>query len=327
MAGRFVVFFCPEFLFLFLLPFIFIAYLCSNSLIKSNNTMEQIKNDRLTVGISALGAELQSIRDTNDKEYLWDGDEAYWNRHSPILFPIVCGLWNDTYRTGGQHFRLSRHGFARDTAFTLVRQSDDRVTYALTDSAETRKDYPFHFNLSVGYRLTDNRIHVVWHVENTDQQTLLFQIGGHPAFLVPGCRKGEPMRAKLRLDNPEPQRLFGNVGGCLAPGYHSVETKDGLWEVDEDTFRDDAVIFDRSQLKHIELLDEHDEPVVAMDIKTPAVGIWNPAGKHAPFICIEPWYGISDWAEFEGDFADKYLMNRLLPGASFMSEYVITIGR
>jgi hypothetical protein len=43
-------------------------------------------------------------------------------------------------------------------------------------------------------------------------------------------------------------------------------------------------------------------------------------------VCIEPWYGLSDWAHFDGDFSEKYLMNKLLPGASFMSEYVITIG-
>lgn len=289
--------------------------------------MEQIKNDRLTVDVSALGAELQSIKDANGKEYLWDGDDRYWNRRSPILFPIVCGLWEDTYRLGERSFKLSRHGFARDTPFTLVRHSDERVTYALTDSEETRRVYPFHFNLSVTYRITDNRVSVIWHVENTDRQTLLFQIGGHPAFLVPGCQKGDHMQAKLRLDNPTPERLYGNVGGCITPGYHPVKTENGLWEVAEETFGDDAVIFDRSQVQHVELLDASDAPLVTLDFKTPAVGIWTPAGKHAPFICIEPWYGISDWAEFKGLFEDKYLMNRLLPGASFMSEYTITIGR
>lgn len=82
--------------------------------------MEQIKNDQLTLEISSLGAELLSIKDANGNEYLWDGDEKYWNRHSPILFPIVCGLWKDTYRTEGKEYHLPRHGFARDTEFKLV---------------------------------------------------------------------------------------------------------------------------------------------------------------------------------------------------------------
>lgn len=287
--------------------------------------MEQIKNEQLTIEVSSLGAELQSIKDANGKEYLWDGDEKYWNRHSPILFPIVCGLWKDTYRTEGGEYKLGRHGFARDTEFKLVGKTADRVTYALTDNEETLKDYPYHFNLAISYRLEGNEVHVIWHVENTDTKTIYFQIGGHPAFLVPGNKKGETLKGKLKFDNAEPERLYGNVGGCIVPGYHKVETEDGIWAFTEDSFADDAVIFDRSQLKEISILDEEGQPTVTLSIKTPAVGIWSPTGKHAPFVCIEPWYGVHDWAEYTGEFKDKYLMNCLQPGASFMSEYVIRI--
>lgn len=288
--------------------------------------MEQIKNDSLSLSISEHGAELQSIKDINGKEYLWDGDPEYWPRHSPILFPIVCGLWKNTYRYAGETYKMERHGFARDTDFKLVRKADDRITFALSDSEETLKVYPFHFNLAISYRLEGNKIHVVWHVENTDDKTIYFQIGGHPAFLVPDAKKGEPLTGSLKWDNNAPERLYGNVNGCLAKGYHKVATPDGVWNFTENDFEDDALIFDRSQLHHVELLDKDNKPVVQLDFKAPAVGIWSPSGKHAPFVCIEPWYGIHDWAEFEGNFQEKYLMNQLLPGSSFMSEYIITIG-
>ena len=111
----------------------------------------------------------------------------------------------------------------------------------------------------------------------------------------------------------------------MVEGYHKVPTEDGVWAFTEDSFADDAVIFDRSQLKKITLLDEAGQPHVSLDTKTPAVGIWSPTGKHAPFVCIEPWYGLHDWAEYDGEFKDKYLMTSLQPGASFMSEYTITI--
>lgn len=288
--------------------------------------MEQIKNDRLTLTVSEHGAEMVSIKDNGGEEYLWDGDPAYWNRHSPILFPLVCGLWNDTYRIDGHEYKLSRHGFARDTDFKLIARGDEQVIYALHESPETLQVYPFRFNLAISYRLEGNKIHVVWHVENTDDKTIYFQIGGHPAFLVPGCKKGEPLHGTLRLDNASPQRLYGNVNGCLAKGYHKVETDGGLFHFTEDSFADDAIIFDHSQIKHVELLDEGGRPHVTLDFKTPALGIWSPAGKHAPFVCIEPWYGIHDWAGYDGDFRNKYLMNQLLPGSSFMSEYTVTIG-
>lgn len=288
--------------------------------------MEQIKNEQLTLQIAPMGAELQSIKDAKGNEYLWDGDAAYWNRHSPILFPIVCGLWKDTYRTEAGEYHLPRHGFARDTEFKLVGKTADRVTFALTDSEETLKVYPYHFNLAVSYRLEGNEIHVIWHVENTDTKEIYFQIGGHPAFLVPGLEKGKEMNALLELDNHAPVRLFGNVGGCLDPqAKETVETDNGVWEVNEETFADDAVIFDKSQVAKVSILKPSGEPHVTLRFKTPAVGIWNPTGKHAPFVCIEPWYGLHDWAEYDGQLKDKYLMNSLQPGASFMSEYIIEI--
>jgi hypothetical protein len=43
-------------------------------------------------------------------------------------------------------------------------------------------------------------------------------------------------------------------------------------------------------------------------------------------VCIEPWYGLGDPRGWKGEFKDKHYMNHLQPGASFMSEYVITIG-
>ena len=148
--------------------------------------MEQIKNNKLTVTVSKHGAELQSIKDANGKEYLWQADPKFWDRHSPILFPIVCGLWEDKYRVNGKEYKLGRHGFARDTDFKLIAQGDNQLVYGLNDSAETFKDYPFHFNLAVSYKIVENKIKVVWHVENTDNKEIYFQIGviQHLMFLT-----------------------------------------------------------------------------------------------------------------------------------------------
>lgn len=289
--------------------------------------MEQISNEYLTLTLSAHGAELQSIMDADGKEYLWQADAEYWNRHSPILFPIVCGLWKDTYRIDGREYHLGRHGFARDTDFQLIAKGEQQVIYAMHDSQETLKSYPYHFNLSVSYKLHDNKIHVVWHVENTDNRPIYFQIGGHPAFNVPGLLPGEPLKGRLRFDVDNPIRLYGNVEGCIAPGRHeAIDTEDGIWTFCQDSFAENALIFDHSQIRRVELLHPNGTTEVAVDFKAPAVGIWSPQGKDAPFVCIEPWYGLADRAEYDGDFRDKYLMNQLLPGASFMSEYTITIG-
>ena len=289
--------------------------------------MEQLKNDFLTIEVSSLGAELQSIKDPSGREYLWQGDARYWPRHSPILFPIVCGLWKGKYRLGDKEFAMERHGFARDSEFKLIKKSDSRVTYALESSEATLKAYPYHFILSVSYKLEKNCIHVIWHVHNIDKQEIHFQIGGHPAFYVPNLTEGAPLAGVLRFDNKnQVERIYGNVGGCIRPERFPIGSKDGLWAFTEESFKDDAMIIDHCQLHQVCLLDKEQHAVVTVDFKAPAVGIWSPYGKNAPFVCIEPWYGIHDAVEYKGDFRNKYLMNHLQPGASFMSEYSITIG-
>ena len=289
--------------------------------------MEQLKNDYLTIEVSSLGAELQSVKDLSGREYLWQGDARFWPRRSPILFPIVCGLWEGKYRLGNKEFAMERHGFARDSEFKLIKQSDTHVTYALESSEATLKVYPYHFILSVTYKLEKNRIHVIWHVHNIDKQEIHFQIGGHPAFNVPDMAEATPLAGALRFDNEGTvERIFGDVGGCIRPDRSPMECNEGVWKFTEESFKDDAVIIDRCQLHQISLLDKEQHAVVTVDFKAPAVGIWSPYGKNAPFVCIEPWYGIHDAVDYHGDFRNKYLMNHLQPGASFMSQYSITIG-
>lgn len=285
-----------------------------------------LKNEQLQIEVSEHGAELQSILDAEGKEYLWQGDPKYWGRRSPILFPIVCGLWDDCYRLDGYEYKMARHGFARDLDFKLINKTDTKVTFALEDSPETHRCYPYHFMLSITYRLDGNKIHVIWHVHNTDKNEIHFQIGGHPAFMIPGMKEGDEVKGTVRFDNKgKLERLIGNMKGCIIPGRFDVGSKDGIWHFTEDSFKEDCVIIDKSQVKQVALLDEEGQPSVTVDMKTPCVGIWAPYGKHAPFVCIEPWYGIHDKVEYSGDFRQKYLMNHLQPGASFLSEYTITI--
>ena len=79
--------------------------------------MIELKNNELTIRVAELGAELQSIRDCNGREYMWQAGPE-WPRHSPILFPIVCSVNDNTYVVDGREYHLPRHGFARDTMFT-----------------------------------------------------------------------------------------------------------------------------------------------------------------------------------------------------------------
>lgn len=288
--------------------------------------MVELRNEQISIVVAEKGAELQSIKDEEEKEYLWQGDPKFWPRRSPILFPLVCSVENDTYRVEGKEYHLPRHGFARDKDFTVIRQGEDRVTLALHESEETLKVYPFCFNLAVTYRLNGNRIHVIWHVENTDTKELHFQIGGHPAFNVPGIEAGDDLKGCITLDCKEPLVALKSY----ADGSHEmeevpVEAEYGVIEFDNHFFRNDSVKIHNSQVRQAVLLDEDDQPAVTVSFRTPVIAFWSPFGKQAPFVCIEPWYGIGDPRGYNGEFKDKPLMNHLQPGASFMSEYIISI--
>ncbi|MBQ9215983.1 MAG: aldose 1-epimerase family protein [Prevotella sp.] len=290
--------------------------------------MVEIKNDKISIQVSEKGAELQSIKDTNGKEYLWQADPDYWPRHSPILFPIVCSVNDDTYRVDGQEYHLPRHGFARDTAFKLISQSERKVTFALESSEETKKVYPYDFTLSVSYVLDDNKIGVIWHVYNTDTREMHFQIGGHPAFYIPGMKPGENQHGRIRIDNKEPMDALRSY----RDGTHEmveipfVEAEDGIMEFSNNTWRNDSIKIHKSHVHRAELLGPGGEPEITVEFRTPVIAFWSPYDKQAPFVCIEPWYGIGDPRGFKGEFKEKPLMNHLLPGASFMSKYDIIIG-
>ena len=284
--------------------------------------MIELKNEQLAILVAEKGAELQSVKDSDGREYLWQAGPA-WPRHSPILFPIVCSVNDETYLVDGREYHLPRHGFARDMDFTLISRTQDKVTLALHDSEATLQVYPFRFNLAVTYRLEANKLHVIWHVENTDDQEIHFQIGGHPAFNVPGGK----LEGTIKLDNEDPMDALKSY----ADGSHDMvevplDADSGILEINSSFFRNDSVKIHKSQTRRAMLMDTNGEPAVTVDYKTPVCAFWSPFGKEAPFVCIEPWYGIGDPRGFKGEFKDKPLMNHLLPGASFMSKYTITIG-
>ena len=289
--------------------------------------MVELKNERLSVTIAEKGAELQSIKDANGKEYLWQADPQFWPRHSPILFPIVCSVNNDTYRVEGKEYHLPRHGFARDTDFKLIAQSDRKVTFALESDEETKKVYPYDFTLSISYVLDENKVGVIWHVLNTDNREIHFQIGGHPAFNIPDMKAGDKQRGCIRLDNSEPlDGLKSYIDGSHDMVEVPLEGDKGVLELTNHFFRNDSVKIHKCQTHRAMLMDTNGEPAVTVDYKAPVCAFWSPYDKHAPFVCIEPWYGIGDPRGWKGEFRDKPLMNHLLPGASFMSKYTITIG-
>ena len=102
-----------------------------------------LKNNNLTVEISTLGAEIQSLK-KGEKEYIGEGNPDIWDGHSPILFPICGKLADNKFIIDGKEFSLNMHGFAKKSVFEIEKYTDTEVIFLLKESSDTLKHYPFH---------------------------------------------------------------------------------------------------------------------------------------------------------------------------------------
>lgn len=289
--------------------------------------MKTLSNSRLTIQVSPHGAELCSIV-CNGKEYLWQADPAFWKRHSPVLFPIVGSVWQNTYSVNNRSFNLTQHGFARDMDFELISETADEIRFRLSDNEETREKYPYPFCLEIGYRLEGNRIRVMWQVSNPSDEDIYFQIGAHPAFYYPGFNPTENRRGFFGFDCKESLKyLLIAEKGCAdtSKSYPLMLDADGLLPIDTHTFDRDALILEDSQVKEVTLYDNDKQACLSLYFDAPVVGLWSPPGKNAPFVCIEPWYGRCDRHGYTGEFKDKDWIQHLAPGEVFRGGYIIEI--
>lgn len=161
-----------------------------------------LENEQLKVTINSLGGELSSIiKKQTGIEYMWNGDEKYWKRTSPVLFPIVGSLKNKEFIYEGKSYPMGQHGFARDMEFSVKSEKDGEVWFSLKSDEETMKKYPFAFCLELGYRLNGNSLDVLWRVINEDIKEMHFSIGGHPAFMCPLNGEGEQTDYYIAFDS------------------------------------------------------------------------------------------------------------------------------
>ncbi len=287
--------------------------------------MEKIQNQYLTIEAGCRGAELQSIIDNaTGRELLWQGDPAFWGRRSPLLFPIVGGMWNGRTSFNGVEYRIPKHGFMSDKSFNLAERSQTRLRYVYTNTDAERHVFPFDFNLEVIYALNGKSVEVTFCVENCSFETMFFQIGGHPGFNLPGFKATDHVHGYASFGGTPNSLLRAGEQGCTeADRLELPEFEENLLPLRDELFAHDALIFDRSQITSVTLYDKQRVPFVRLDSDAPAFLLWRPYGNGAPFLCIEPWYGLCDKQHFEGPFEQRPYVNKALPRETWQGKYTI----
>lgn len=284
-----------------------------------------LENNVIRASIDSYGAELRSLAGIKSRhEYLWQVNPTYWNRTSPVLFPFVGRLKNNQYQYQGKTYPMKQHGFARDQEFIVTAHSVTKIEFMLQDDDETRKIYPFRFQLFISYELVGNKIIVQWRVKNTEKKMMHFSIGSHPAFVCPFTTTEKICRLRFdKGDRLSYQQLDQNY--LCKDEYYDLSLKDKIWFFEKNVFDHDVFIFPNHQIKQVSILMENGNPYLTLDFNAPVVGIWSPPKKEAPFICIEPWFGRCDSVEGERCLENREFSNALSGGAEFITSYGIRI--
>ncbi|WP_339839656.1 aldose 1-epimerase family protein [uncultured Flavobacterium sp.] len=276
------------------------------------------KDNNYSASIHSNGAELFEFK--KDKiNYIWTIDEQFWNKTSPILFPIVGRLKNDSYTLNGIEYKLPRHGFARDCEFEVVHKKESEVLFSLRESQETLKIFPFEFELQIRYTLVESKLTISYEVINHSENSMPFNIGAHPAFAMNGNFEDYSLQFN-KDENFETHHLENELFNGKTT---FVESHEGNIPLSYSLFEKDALVFKQLESNEITIV-KGNYTYLKIDFKSfPFLGIWTK--KNAPFISIEPWYGHADEKTSNGNIYTKKAIQVLNPKENFNACFSIEI--
>lgn len=252
-----------------------------------------------SASIKPFGAELCSVKQiSTNTEYVWQAD-TIWPRHAPVLFPFVGRLRDFQYRFNGESYTIEQHGFARDLDFKVIEHIENKATFELTENQYTLQRYPFLFRLRITYLLEDNQLTMGFEVVNTGNSKMPVTFGAHPALAI-----SEPSDVFIQFESDANPKSWVLDGSYISNKTKTVTDGKGTIEITTDTFVDDALIFKFLNSKWVKLISPKDNKEIKFSLENwPYLGIWAKPG--APFVCIEPWQGLADNVDFEGEVTRK----------------------
>ena len=281
----------------------------------------KIGNSRYCLEVIEKGGEIQSFYDKEKKvEFMWQGDADFWSGKNPTLFPLVGNTYHKDYEWKGERYAMKNHGLIRYIECECVDHGEDYITMEFRSNEETLKQYPFAFTYRITYKLTGNRLDIVYHITNDGEEVMPFSFGLHPGFNCPLC-EGERFE-DYKLVFPVEEKVKRIVINEEKVREEDCEFKELLlnydWLVDAAT-----IVYRDIRSDHVDLVGpQHRIRVSAFGY--PFLAFWT-AKKGAPYICIEPWYGHADFEDVQVAFDQREGMMSLQPHKTFVTSYTIEV--
>lgn len=281
--------------------------------------MVYLSKGNLSAAISEAGAELKSLK-KGGEEYIWCGDPDVWSGTAPVLFPIVCSMKNNKYILDGKEYSMNPHGFAKDETFAVESLTDSSVTFLLTDSQKTLAIYPFKFELRVIFTLNEQSLVVEYKVKNQNDREMYFSVGSHEAYATPGGVEDYDIIFEQK-ENLDTVLLNGRY---LSENTMTVGKNTEYLPIYEKYFALDTLIFKNLKSHSVALKNRKTERSIRVDFPDcDYIGFWHE--PESAFLCIEPWAGLPDNYNTDGDIKTKEGIVKLEARGEYSNIHTITV--
>lgn len=281
--------------------------------------MIKLQNQFITATINEAGAEIKSLV-MDGREYIWEGRPEVWNSSCPLLFPICGGLKDDKYLYDGKEYTLQKHGFVRSAPFEVERADDTFAVFCIKSNAETKKSYPFDYELRVIYTLCEKTLKIEYEVANKGENTMYFSIGSHEGYYTPeGIEDYDVIF-------PQKETLSASVlcGNLLTDLTLPIIKDTNVLPLYEKYFVVDALVFRKIEARSATLRNRKTGRALRVDF--PDMNyflIWHK--PNSPYICLEPWSGIPDVVGSSYNIEEKEGITALEVGKTYRNVHTVTI--
>jgi galactose mutarotase-like enzyme len=290
--------------------------------------MLTIQNSYFKISVTKIGAELCSLfSKEKNVEFMWQANPTIWGSHAPVLFPIIGCLKDGIFLFKENTYSVPKHGFIRNNE-TLESNiiGENCMEFRSKYTEETLKNYPFKYEFIIRYILQEDGLKVEHTIINHDTQNpMYFSLGGHPGFNCPFFENEKYEDYYIEFEVPETDDTWlvskeGLIENQTIPYLKNTKKL----QLHSEIFAKDALIFKNLSSKKVTLKSKNHSVALSVDISEfDYLGLW--AKPNAPFVCIEPWLGISDAVNTNQDFTQKEGIQRLEVGETKVISFEINI--
>jgi galactose mutarotase-like enzyme len=213
------------------------------------------------------------------EEVLYLNEETFYHADQnvrggiPILFPISGQLAGGTYEWEGKTYTMSNHGFARNAAWEVVETDTTNrasLTIKLTSNEQTKKAYPFDFEVVYNYSIEKGKLTIDQEYKNTGETAIPMYPGFHPYFKT---------REKHLRYETDATKYYDYNDGII---------KNFTGSIDLTSLKESVMLLDATQTSISFQPPARSKPIkLSYGKEFKYIVIWTEAGKE--FICVEPW--------------------------------------